>query len=43
MKWQVLKDSIPVALASSPEEADEIYMEYDADEIREIIFDDELE
>ena len=43
MKWQVLKDSIPVALASSPEEADELYMEYDADEIREIINDDELE
>ena len=42
MKWQVLKDSIPVALASSPEEADELYIKYDADEIREII-DDELE
>lgn len=41
MRWQILKDSMPIAMASSPEEADELYLKYDADEIREI--DDELE
>ena len=41
MRWQILKDGISVAIASSPEEADELYLKYDADEIREI--DDELE
>ena len=41
MRWQILKDGIPVTMASSPGEADELYLKYDADEIREI--DDELE
>lgn len=43
MRWQVLKDSIPVALASSAAEADELYLKYEADEIQVIIDDNELE
>lgn len=41
MRWQILKNGMPITMASSPEEADELYLKYDADEIREI--DDELE
>lgn len=35
-KYLILKDSIPVAMANTPEEADELYLQYDGDEIREI-------
>lgn len=33
-RWQVLKDGIPVQLCSSSEEAEEVYAELEADEIR---------
>ena len=36
MRYQVLKNSVPVALCNTPEEADEMYLEHGADEIREI-------
>ena len=39
-RWQVLKNGTPVQICSTPEEADEVYLEHDADEIREIEDDD---
>ena len=36
MRWQVLKDGFPLAMASSPEEADALYLELDADEVKEV-------
>ena len=36
MRYQVLKNSVPIALCNTPEEADEMYLKHDADEIREI-------
>ena len=39
-RWQVLKNGIPWQMCSTPEEADKVYMEIDADEIREIEDDD---
>ena len=36
IRYQVIKDGFPVALCCTPEEADECYMHYNADEIREI-------
>lgn len=41
MRYQVLKNSVPVALCNTPEEADETYLEHGADEIREIEEDEE--
>ena len=35
-RYLILKDSIPVATATTPEEADELYLQYDGDEIQEI-------
>lgn len=34
-RYIVMKGSMPVATASTPEEADMLYLEHDADEIRE--------
>lgn len=34
-KYVVIKDGIPAATVSSPEEADEVYARIEADEIRE--------
>ena len=42
MRYQVLKNSVPVAVFSSWAEAEEMAVNYDADEIREIE-DDEVE
>ena len=36
MRYQVLKNRVPVALCNTPEEANEMYLEHDADDIREI-------
>ena len=36
MVYQILKNGVPVATAHTPEEADELYLEYDADEIRTV-------
>lgn len=41
MRYQVLKNRVPVAVCNTPEEADEMYLEYGADEIREIEEDEE--
>lgn len=35
-RYLIIKDWIPVATANTPEEADELYLLYDGDEIREI-------
>ena len=35
-RYLILKDSIPIATADTPEEADELYLLYDGDEIQEI-------
>ena len=34
--YQVLKNGVPVATTSDPDEADDLYLKYEADEIREI-------
>lgn len=34
MKYQLLKNGIPVAMAYTPEECDRLYLEYDCDEVR---------
>lgn len=34
-QYLIIKDGIHVATANSPEEADELYLKYEADEIRE--------
>ena len=34
-KYLVFKDGIHIATATSPEEADQLYAQWDADEIRE--------
>lgn len=34
MIYQILKNGVPVAMAHTPEEADRLYLEYGADEIR---------
>ena len=34
MKYQLLKNGIPVAIAHSAEEADRLYAEYECDECR---------
>lgn len=34
-RYMVLKEGMHLATASTPEEADKLYLEYDADEIRE--------
>lgn len=36
MRYQVLKNGIPICICNTPEEADEAYAENDADEIRTI-------
>ena len=36
IRYQILKNGVPVAVVNTPEEADEYYLEYDADEMREI-------
>ena len=36
MRYQVLKNSIPICICDTPEDADEAYLKYNADEIREI-------
>ena len=43
MRYQVLKNSVPVAVCDTPEEADEMYLKHDADEIREIEDDEDEE
>ena len=35
----VLKSGMPIIIVQTPEEADNAYMEYDADEIRECLID----
>lgn len=41
MRYQVLKNHVPVAMCNIPKEADETYLEHNADEIREIEEDEE--
>ena len=41
-RWQVVKDGISIAICSSPEEADDFYAMFDADEIREV-YDDSID
>lgn len=36
IRYQVLKNGVPVAVCFTPEKADEVYLEYGADEIVEI-------
>lgn len=36
MVYQLLKQGVPVAIASSAEECDELYLKYDCDEVREL-------
>jgi len=36
MKFQLLKQGIPVAVTNDEDEADDLYAEYDCDEIREV-------
>ena len=40
IRYKILKDGFPVAVCNTAEEADKCYMDYGADEIREIEFDD---
>ena len=35
-RWQVLRNGIPIAVCSSIEEAEDVYAEFEADEIEEI-------
>lgn len=41
-KFLILKESMPIATASTPEEADKLYLEHDTDEIHEYEDDDWL-
>jgi hypothetical protein len=36
MRYQVLKNGVPVAVVDGPDEAERLYAEYEADEIREV-------
>lgn len=40
MRYQLLKNGVPVAMAYSAEECDRLYLEYDCDEVRGIRTDD---
>lgn len=35
-RWQVIKNSVPVQICDSIEEAEEVYAKYDCDEIRRV-------
>ena len=35
-RWQVIKDGMPVQLCDTIEEAEKVYVEHEADEIRRI-------
>ena len=43
MIYQLLKQGVPVAIAHSAEECDDIYLKYDCDEVREIEMEDDNE
>ena len=36
MRYQVLKNGFPVCMCDTPEEANDAYVEYGADDVREI-------
>ena len=35
-RWQVIKDHMPIQICNTIEEAEKVYQEYDADEIRRV-------
>jgi len=39
-RWQVIKNGIPVGIYPTIEEAEEVYMQFDADEIVDLESDD---